>query len=185
MRLKQKLQWLLLCCITCVAIAAGLLIYNWQLSKELQRYQQVFESEGAYLQSSDPLDVSLEPWSNLKQWSHQVDDYFEKFNGSLASSHQAVFAKQAPTIKIEQKVNAYQVLIHVPQGHNIDVEAQVVGNRLHLSGMTRIAPDQGASRFEARSQFSHVVALSEPVDGNQLSIEQKPEHILVFVPKLS
>lgn len=156
---------------------------------QLQKYQEHTVEQIEHSSRLDPFRFNQDPWRNMQQWQEHVDQLFESMLESQSLAQNSVLAIQTPKVELEQDAKEYRVKIQLAPDHNIQLEAEVDGNRLYLSGTTKVEQTQNNNNpfnsINASSQFERTITLAEPVDGNKLSIEHKPEYILVRVPKLT
>ncbi|MEQ8953224.1 MAG: Hsp20/alpha crystallin family protein [Gammaproteobacteria bacterium] len=99
----------------------------------------------------------------------------------------ASFSMSTPAIRIDETDREYQIHVTVPQSHEVELNTEIEGNTLSISGkiQQQLAQQNGgsAATFIGHSQFSRQIPLSHEVDELGIATEQTPTGLMVRVPK--
>ena len=183
---------------------AALGIYGWQ-SRVGQDPDSHFSSAQSLNQNVraggsvfTPYEQSLfalqqQHTDGLLSGSIGIDELFAFFPQTSIDADDAGFS-MTPKIHLEDKDDSYEVLVDIPSGQSVDVNAALSGNQLTIQGSVSSAYGNGSDAIASSapsirsfqsSRFSQTVTLAQSVDESGLRVEQSDDQIKVTVPKLS
>jgi HSP20 family protein len=115
-------------------------------------------------------------------------DPFEQLQRLLEETFQAMpieAAAWAPPVDVEEEDGAYVIEAEVPGVNRKDVNIELVGNELTISGEIKEKERKGILRRQTRrvGRFEYRVALPDPVDGDKIDANLKDGILTVRVPK--
>jgi len=123
------------------------------------------------------------PFDELEQMRRRMDRLFEEAIGP----HQRVSAGVFPLINLTEDKDNYFIRAELPGVKGDELDIQVTGNNLAISGERKIAAEEEGARYHRREReagtFSRMIALPGEVDTD--NVEANLEHgiLTVVVPK--
>lgn len=129
-----------------------------------------------------------DPFARMRQMQQYMDSLFTPFTGAgVGAGFGSGAAVQSPQMTFRETEDEYQVLIQVPQHHELEVGTEIEANLLRVNGtLTQSLSSNAnslASNFVSRSQFSRSFDLAKPVDEFGLYTEMQEGGLLVGLPK--
>lgn len=133
-------------------------------------------------QSTAPSVRITDPWSLMRQ---EMNDLLSGFwNGSGPGAMTPAFS---PAIDIAEKDNSFELRVDVPGMEAKDLEIQVQGNTVTVSGQRKEEKEEKGKTFhrvERRSgSFSRTVTLPCPVTEKEVAAEYTNGVLNVVLPK--
>jgi HSP20 family molecular chaperone IbpA len=99
------------------------------------------------------------------------------------------FISNGPAISMSENADEYRVGISIPDGQEVEVNTELTGNSLIVSGSVKNERDENVSGFTSRSmqesRFSQSLYLAEAVDEAGLNIERANNEIVISIPKMN
>jgi HSP20 family molecular chaperone IbpA len=109
-----------------------------------------------------------------------LDRLFSKNNSAFSFSG-------ASGIEIMESDDAYKVLVPVPEGQKVELNTEIKGNILSVSGTFQSEQSNrsgtGFSGSASVSQFSQSVTLPQPIDADKMKTVQKDHQVIITIPK--
>ncbi len=199
---NRKFKLLSLSTGVCFALVVALGVTTWNFHNRLNSIEQRENTSLGDVHSSltkSPRD--LDDWDEMQKWLGQaphnlsevskwMDEQMDKmmandtslFSGALSAT------KNNPAIRLEDDKDEYKVVVKVPEGENIEVNAGISNGILTISGEVtnenENSQKNGFSRSQSISSFSQSLVLDQPVDQAKLKVIQKDEEVIVTVPKI-
>lgn len=186
----------------CLTLTAWLAWSNWQLQQQLNALTEnssdlALQTEPDWLQRlppratpAPPPSSGWDPFAELDRMQQQMDQWLQGSPFGLAAGPgRNLFGlnNAQPDIRIEEEADAFLVHITVPEGSEMELNTEVDGQRLIVSGSIRAALDNsgnGFSRsFQSSSQFSRQFTLSSPVDSLRMTKETDQNQVIITLPK--
>lgn len=186
----------------CLTLTAWLAWSNWQLQQQLDTLTEnssglALQSEPDWMQRLPPQAMPVpptsprwDPFAELDRMQQQMDQWLQGSPFGLGAgpgSNLFSLASAQPDIRIEEDADAFQVYITVPEGSEIELNTEVDGQRLTVSGTIRAALDNSgngfSTRFQSSSQFSRQFTLSSPVDSLAMTKETDQDQVIITLPK--
>jgi len=124
-----------------------------------------------------------EPFSELDQMSERMRRFLEQTFGDLGTrSDTGVWM---PPVDIEETEDAYVVEAELPGVRREDVQIEIVGSELTISGQSQERERKGAVRRQVRrtGRFEYRVGLPEAVDAEKVEANLKDGVLTVRAPK--
>ncbi len=132
------------------------------------------------------------PWSgsssfeDIHRMRRQMDRLFDMMYFNRPTPRQ-VGAGVFPLINITEDANGYRVRAEMPGVKNEDLEVQVVGRNLTISGERKIKIEAEGARYHRREReagkFSRVVSLPGDFDGRKVEAKAVNGILTVTLPK--
>jgi HSP20 family protein len=131
---------------------------------------------------------TIEPWepfSEFEQVSERLRRILEQTFGGFAPSPMTEQGGWSPLVDIEEEDDAYVVEAELPGVKEKDLNIEIVGNELAISGEVKERQRKGALRRQARrtGRFDYRVRLPEPLDAEQVDARLADGVLIVRVPK--
>jgi HSP20 family molecular chaperone IbpA len=186
----------------CLTLTAWLAWSNWQLQQQLDTLTEnssglALQAEPDWLQRLPPQATPVpptspgwDPFAELDRMQQQMNQWLQGSPFGLGAgpgSNLFSLGSAQPDIRIEEDADAFQVYIEVPEGSDIELNTEVDGQRLTVSGTIRAALnnlDNGFNtRFQSSSQFSRQFTLSSPVDSLAMTKETDQDQVIITLPK--
>jgi HSP20 family protein len=138
----------------------------------------------AVKQSTTPAVRITDPWTALRQ---EMNDLFSGFWNGNAGGPSVMSPTFAPSLDVAEKDNCYELHIDVPGMEAKDLDIQVHGNTVTVSGNRKEEKeDKGKTyhRVERRSgSFSRTITLPCEVDTKEVAAEYTNGVLNVVLPK--
>ena len=124
-----------------------------------------------------------EPFSELDQISERMRRFLEQTFGDLGTRSDT--GSWTPPVDIEESDDAYVVEAELPGVKREDVQIEIVGSELTISGKTEERDTKGAVRRQVRrtGRFEYRVGLPEAVDADKVEAGLKDGVLTVRAPK--
>jgi HSP20 family protein len=119
------------------------------------------------------------------QMSERLRRMIEETFGSLPAVVQEV-AAWVPSVDIRETEDAYVIEAELPGARPDDVNIELIGNELSITGEIKDAEDEGTVRRRGRrrGRFEFHVTLPNEVDGDNISADFESGVLSVRVPKM-
>jgi HSP20 family protein len=126
-----------------------------------------------------------EPQSELDQVAERMRRMLEQTFGTLGWRSMQERAGWLPVVDIEETDEAYVVEVELPGIRREDVDIELVGNDLAISGETKQREAKGTVRKQARrrGRFDYRVTLPDHVDADKVTATLKDGVLEVRVPR--
>jgi HSP20 family molecular chaperone IbpA len=180
------------CVVVCLAVIAALGYSTWQLHGKVERLEEQKLQNTNSAQTFTPFsrrDFLTQPglfpgsllhgdswlggfWSGQSPWQGLASPLAEPLS---------------PSIEIEEDAGEYRVTIAVPEGEHVELNTEINGNRLSVTGsvegrqLNQAAGSSIQSRFS--SSFSKTVPLPGPVDQTAIEVTREDGKTIVHLPK--
>ena len=119
------------------------------------------------------------PWEELHRMRQQLDQMFDE------SPHRRVSAGVYPLINLTEDRDSYYVRAELPGVKGDELDIQVTGKNLAISGERKIAAEEEGARYHRREReagtFSRMIGLPGEVDTDKVDakLENGILHIVV------
>lgn len=121
------------------------------------------------------------PWEELHRMRRQLDQMFEE------SPDQRVSAGVFPLINLTEDRDKYYVRAELPGVKGDELDIQVTGKNLSISGERKIASEEEGARYHRREReagtFSRVIGLPGDVDADKVEANLENGILSITVPK--
>jgi HSP20 family protein len=121
------------------------------------------------------------PWDELNQMRQQLEQMFDD------APHQPVSAGVFPLINLTEDKDKYYVRAELPGVKGEELDIQVTGNNLAISGERKIAAEEEGARYHRREReagtFSRMIALPGEVDTDQVEANLANGILTIVVSK--
>jgi HSP20 family protein len=126
-----------------------------------------------------------EPFSELEQVTERLRRMLDQSFGGLAPSFLTEQGGWSPLVDIEEADDAYVVEAELPGVKEKDVQIELVGNELAISGETKKRERKGVLRRQTRrtGRFEYRVTLPEHPDADRIEAKLAEGVLTVRVPK--
>lgn len=126
-----------------------------------------------------------EPQSELDQVAERMRRMLEQTFGSLGWRSMQERAGWLPVVDIAETDDAYIVEAELPGIQRQDVDIELVGNELTISGETKQREPEGTVRKQSRrrGRFDYRVTLPDQVDADKVTATLKDGVLEVRVPR--
>lgn len=126
-----------------------------------------------------------EPLSELEQVTDRMRRMLEQTFGGFDWPSPALAGGWSPLVDIEEADDAYVVEAELPGVKQEDVNIELVGNELAVTGEVKQRERKGALRRQTRrtGRFEYRVALPDHVDADKVDASLKDGVLTVRVPK--
>ena len=122
--------------------------------------------------------VRWNPAAELSSWHRDIDDLFGRFFGRPESS----MASWMPRLETYRKENDYLVRLDLPGVDPKDVQVQIEGNLLSITG-ERKTQEQGSDYQETQyGQFERTVSLPQGVESEKIAAHYEHGVLEIRVP---
>ncbi len=202
MNAQTKIRWLSATVGVCLVAMASLGYYAWTAKHEMDMFQAKSEAVLAEpaLSLTDPksgtVDPFIDPQMHLRNFSDlqkRMDEMMNRaFTGQPFFNHKdfdSVFGAGtlSPEVSVTESPDEYQVTVRVPQGQAIDLNTEISGNLLEISGDLKNSTESNTGnviqKSYSSSHFSQTLSLSEPVIESAMKTEHKGDNIIIHIPK--
>jgi HSP20 family protein len=126
-----------------------------------------------------------EPFSELDQIGERMRQVLEQSFGGFAPTLLADVAAWSPPVDIEETDDAYVVKAELPGVKREDIQTEIVGNELWLTGELKQEERKGIVRRRTRrtGHFELRLRLPEPVDPDNVDAKLKDGVLTLKLPK--
>jgi HSP20 family protein len=126
-----------------------------------------------------------EPLSELEQMTDRLRRMLDQTFGGLGWGPQAEARGWSPLVDIEEDDDAYTVEAELPGVRREDVNIELVGNELTITGEVKERERKGTLRRQTRrtGRFDYRVTLPDQVEAEQVEANLKDGVLSVRVPK--
>jgi HSP20 family protein len=130
-----------------------------------------------------------EPWNPLRDFEEVTDRMRrlldETFAGAFAAPSLAAGLGWSPLVDVEETDDAYIVEADLPGVKRDDVDVELVGSELTISGEIKERERKGVLRRQARrtGRFDYRVTLPDHVESDQIEASLSDGVLTVRVPK--
>lgn len=188
--------------VMCLIAISSLGYYTWTLSNELEHVKKQPAMERGSSQNSQsntsqfPWSDGFEPWINDWHSSEQftqLQKQLDKMMGSMLPSNSLfsnrVFAlsPSSPKITITESAQEYTVVVAVPKGQDVELNTDLSGNTLKISGKISISSgnnnDSSVAQSVSTSTFSQSITLAEDIDESAMSIKRTDNKVVIKIAK--
>ena len=190
MSTNTKNKWLgalLGLCIVAIGIES---YYLWSINKRVKT------TDTQNLSASWP--NTWNPWSDNRDPSGQFMQLQKQMNkmmsqmapGNSIFSHQGFgLSPSSPKISMQDEADQYRVTVQVPKGEDVEVNTNLTGNQLTISGKVKQTQQKQTNSFHGQSlavsQFSQTMDFPAPIDDSGVKVKHKHNEIVITVPKVS
>lgn len=168
----------------------GLGYYNWHLHNEVQDLKQQISSPAANnMPAADPL---FDPWSKqspqdmFDAMRKQMDKMMNNFTAqSVFPGQNAVqFSAEQPSIALNDDKDAYQVVIDIPKGAEVNLNTELNDHELTLQGSVKNQVKNEHQQFSSVNQFTRSFYLADSVKQSDMKTTQSDNKIIITLPKV-
>ena len=85
----------------------------------------------------------------------------------------------ASSFNLSEEKDKYVVRVYLPHGDSAKVNANVVGDTLHITTQN----DQAANGTTESEHSEQIIGLSKPIQADKLHIDRKPNLVVISIPK--
>jgi HSP20 family protein len=126
-----------------------------------------------------------EPFSELEQVNERMRRLLEQTLGQSGASLSFDSGAWSPFVDIEENDDAYVIEAELPGVKREDVNIELVGNELTISGEIKERERKGILRRQTRrvGRFHYRVTLPDQVDGDRIDASLNDGVLAVRVPK--
>ncbi len=126
-----------------------------------------------------------EPLNEFEQVTERMRRMLDQTFGSFGWPSSAEADRWSPLVDIEEADDAYVVEAELPGVKREDVNIELVGNELTITGEVKQRERKGALRRQTRhtGRFEYRVGLPAQVDGDKIDASLKEGVLTVRVPK--
>ncbi len=121
------------------------------------------------------------PWEELHRMRRQLDRMFDE------SSHQQATAGVFPLINLTEDKDKYYVRAELPGVTGDELDIQVTGNNLAISGQRKIAAEAEGAKYHRREReagtFSRMIGLPGEVNTDKVEANLDNGILSITVPK--
>ena len=121
------------------------------------------------------------PWDELHRMRRQLDQMFED------APYQQASAGVFPLINLTEDKDKYYVRAELPGVKSDELDIQVTGNNLAISGERKFAAEEEGARYHRREReagtFSRMIGLPGEVDTNKVDANIKDGILTIEVSK--
>ena len=205
MQTDTKFKLLSLLVGLCLALVVGLGYYSWQLSQQLDEAT----SRAPATSAPYPLAPLPDPWP--KTWDPKLDNWdpsgrfsdlqqmMDDMLGTMSPGRSIFnnqgfgFSQSSPRITMEESANDYTVVVAVPQGQEVELNTELSGNQLKITGKVKNSQEEKANKLFggtssyntlSASRFSQTMTLPSDVDEAGMTIEHDDSEITIRIPKI-
>ena len=135
-------------------------------------------------QSATPSVRTSDPFSVLRQ---DVNDLFSNFWGTNGNGIPAFKMALAPALDVSEKDNCFEIHMDIPGVESKDVDVQVLGNTVTISGSRKEEKEEKGKTFHrierSSGSFSRTVTLPCEVNEKEVAAEYTSGVLSVILPK--
>jgi HSP20 family protein len=126
-----------------------------------------------------------EPFSELDQVTERMRRMLEQTFAGLGAPLLTESGGWSPLVDIEETDDAYLIEAELPGVEEKDVNVELIGNELVISGEIREREHQGTLRRRTRrsGRFDYRVALPDPVDEQKVDAKLSNGVLTIRVPR--
>jgi HSP20 family protein len=127
-----------------------------------------------------------EPWNELEQMTQRMRRMLdETFGGFVAAPRLPDRTSWAPMVDIEEQDDTYVIEAELPGVNREDVDIELVGNELAITGEMKERDRKGVLRQRTRrtGRFEYRVGLPDQVDAGKVDASLENGVLTVRVPK--
>jgi HSP20 family protein len=126
-----------------------------------------------------------EPFSDFEQAAERMRRMLDQTFGALGWRSTTERAGWLPSVDIEETDDAYLVQAELPGIRREDVDIELVGNELSITGEAKDRKREGTVRKQARryGRFDYRVSLPDQVDADKVTATLKDGVLEVRVPR--
>ena len=121
------------------------------------------------------------PWEDLHRMRRQLDQMFD------GTPRQRLSAGVFPLINLTEDKDKYYVRAELPGVKGEQLDIQVTGNKLAISGERKIAAEDEGARYHRREReagtFSRMIVLPGEVDSDKMAASLKDGILTIEVSK--
>ncbi|WLQ16496.1 hypothetical protein O5O45_11250 [Hahella aquimaris] len=181
-----------------LAAVAGLGYYTWELNQKVEALE-ARNTPNINLPLSaapDPWPKNWDPWSDNWDPSGQFAEMQKRMDemmkhmapGNSTFSMQGFgLSSPGPNIEVDENAKEYRVTVTVPEGEKVELNADLDGDTLKISGKVRSESESNsgglAGKTVSASQFSQSMTLTDPVIESGMTINNKGKEIVITIPK--
>jgi HSP20 family protein len=144
-------------------------------------------SESAATEERRRCHAAWRPFGELEQINERMRRMLEQTFGEIGwRSFPLEKAGWLPMVDIEEQDDAYLVEAELPGVKREDVDVEVVGHELTISGELKESERKGVVRKRTRrtGQFNYRVALPESVDADKVEAKLNDGVLTIRIPKI-
>jgi HSP20 family molecular chaperone IbpA len=133
----------------------------------------------------------INPGDSFVEMQQRMDELMNSMTQGFPFFNQEDFGfiSNGPAISMSENADEYRVVISIPDGQEVEVNTELTGNSLIVSGSVKNERDENVSGFTSRSmqesRFSQSLYLAEAVDEAGLNIERANNEIVISIPKMN
>ena len=137
-------------------------------------------------QSATPSVRTSDPLSMLRQ---EMNDLFSNFWGTSGNGNGnfALRTVMAPALDVSEKDNSFEIHVDIPGIESKDVDVQVLGNTVTISGSRKEEKEEKGKTFHrierSSGSFSRTVTLPCEVNEKEVAAEYANGVLSVILPK--
>jgi HSP20 family protein len=137
-------------------------------------------------QSATPSVRTSDPFSMLRQ---EMNDLFSNFWGTSGNGNGnlALRTVMAPALDVSEKDNSFEIHVDIPGIESKDVDVQVLGNTVTISGSRKEEKEEKGKTFHrierSSGSFSRTVTLPCEVNEKEVAAEYANGVLSVILPK--
>ena len=137
-------------------------------------------------QSATPSVRTSDPFSMLRQ---EMNDLFSNFWGTSGNGNGnlALRTVMAPALDVSEKDNSFEIHVDIPGIESKDVDVQVLGNTVTISGSRKEEKEEKGKTFHrierSSGSFSRTVTLPCEVNEKEVAAEYTSGVLSVILPK--
>ncbi len=198
MKVKNKIQWLIISVIICLILIGALGHYIWVLNKSLESLQSQTNSQEQLIQP--PLitpwpkdwDPWKDPWNSSEDFSALQKNMDEMMNRMMPG--QSIFSNRgfglslsSPQVKMTESSDEYKIVVTIPEGQEVELNTELTDGVLKISGKVKRSSEDNSgdvfAHLHSTSQFSQSVTLTKAVDDSAMKTEHNENEIVIRIPK--
>ena len=123
------------------------------------------------------------PFGELERMRHQMDRLFEEARAPYKEAQAGVF----PLTNLSEDKENYYVRAELAGVKGDQLDIQVTGNNLAISGERKIAAEEEGARYHRREReagtFSRMIGLPGEIDADKVNANLKNGILTIVVPK--
>ncbi len=134
--------------------------------------------------AQSPQELLQEMQQRMQQLNLAMSGRFGSLQDPTASNGKAMNIQQ-PEIQVKNEKKAYEVVIDVPAGADVDVSTRFDGHQFTLNGTVKNELKNQQQEVTAISRFSRSMYLPDNVDEAAMTTKNKGDQIVITLPKIS